>query len=108
MGTNYYIRENICDKCNRYKEEHIWKSSWWRDFTIRHHKEHYNSWNEFKNFLKGKKIFDEYGSEITRKELLALIEDKKARHPFKHREIGTYDPEWIYIDWFYFLNCTFC
>ena len=106
MSTNYYIRENICECCNRYDETHIWKSSMWRDFTIRHHTEKYNSWNEFQNYLKERRIFDEYGEEDNVEDLIDFIKQKAIDHPFRHRQ-EEYDPHWKYIDWYYFLDVNF-
>lgn len=107
MWTNYYIRNNICNHCNRYDEEHLWKSSWWRDFSIRHHKDKYNSWNEFKEYLKWKKIFNEYWEEQEYNEFIEIIEIKKKQHPFAHNKWEK-DSYWKYIDWYYFLDCDFC
>jgi len=106
MGTNYYIRENICNNCNRYDEQHIWKSSMWRDFIIHHNKKDYNSWSEFQKYLKWKKIFTEYGEEVKLKTFIDLLQFKKSKYPFRHKKED--DPHWIYIDWFYFLDVEFC
>jgi len=34
MGTNYYHRTNICEKCGRFDETHIGKSSWGWTFSF--------------------------------------------------------------------------
>lgn len=106
MWTNYYIREKICECCERFDEEHIWKSSGGRDFTIHHQIDKYNSWSEFKRYLKGKRIFDEYDEEVSIEDFIQLLKDKKKAHPFAHRKDGC-NEYWRYIDWFYFVTGEF-
>jgi len=103
MWTNYYIRNNICSHCDRYDEEHLGKSSSWRDFTIHHNKDRYNSFNEFKKYIKWKKIFNEYDEEISYDDFIKLIKDKRKQNPYKHKWLT----HWIYIDWYYFLEWNF-
>lgn len=105
MGTNYYIRENNCESCGRFNEEHIGKSSAWWDFTIRHHRDKYNSFSEFKEYIKDKKIFDEYSEEMNHKVFLKFLAIKKKDYPFAHNKAE--DTNWSYIDGYYFLNAEF-
>ena len=108
MWTNYYIRNNICECCNRSEEEHIWKSSGWWDFTIAHNPDNFNSFKEFKEYIKWKRIFDEYWTEIQTIEFLELLKIKKKTYPFAHRKtMDKYPWYWKYIDWYYFLEWEF-
>jgi len=106
MGTNYYIRYNICKCCNRYDEIHIGKSSYGWSFTF-HALDDYiklssidpkfalldnnemqikiSSYKEWKEFFQKYiieyetvKIFDEYGTEISLEEFYKLVELKKG------------------------------
>ena len=93
MGTNYYLRHDICNKCNRYEELHIGKSSHkWKFLFHSIKKEDLTTYDRWVDFLKieteneGAKIFDEYGAEIELKELLDLITEKqgnKEKNPSK-------------------------
>jgi len=78
MGTNYYARINICEHCKRYNEIHIGKSSFGWKFGIEMHEGYYENFESFINFIKRKdvKIFDEYGKEISSKDLLIKIASK--------------------------------
>lgn len=105
MWTNFYLRNNICDHCNRFDEEHLWKSSGGWDFTIHHIEERFNSWNEFFEYTKNWKIFDEYWEEIKHEDFIELLKSKQKEYPFAHKK--EYDPYWKYIDWFYFVTGTF-
>lgn len=107
MGTNYYIRFNICDCCDRYDELHIGKSSVGWQFTfhaidnsqilLREFDPKYmllddnettikiSSFQEWKSFIekyvvefKTAKIFNEYDEEEDVQELLGLIELKRS------------------------------
>lgn len=77
MGTNYYLRSGICEKCGRSDEEkHIGKSSAGWCFSL-----HIDPTEGIKNLGDwrtlfedpGNVIFDEYGSEITIEEMLDTI-----------------------------------
>lgn len=105
MSTNYYLRNNICECCNRYDSEHLWKSSWWWDFAIHHIDEKFNSWNEFLEYTKKWKIFDEYWEEISHNDFIDIIEFKKNQYPFAHRKEN--DPYAKYIDWYCFIKSDF-
>ena len=109
MWTNYYMRTKICSHCERHEEEHLGKSSMWRDFTIRHHTEKYNSFSEFKKYIKQGKLFDEYWKECTHKEFIQLIQRKKKDHPFEHKKMEEYERGGgKYIDGYYFCDYEFC
>lgn len=73
MGTNFYYRkrENCCSHCNRFDETeiHIGKRSYGVRFTFDPHFKTYKEWVEF---IKDKDgfIFDEYGEEVSAKEMI--------------------------------------
>lgn len=75
MGTNYYVSLDICAHCGRGDDRlHIGKSSAGWVFSLNTHPEHgIKSLSGWQNFLRGKMIFDEYGSRVTLAELLRVI-----------------------------------
>jgi hypothetical protein len=80
MGTNYYVVENVCECCNRYDEKyHIGKSSWGWAFSFQGYKyDGLTSWQKWKEHLKDKKIYDEYGERITYDEFVKYVETEKS------------------------------
>ena len=85
MGTNYYHRTNICEHCDRYDENHIGKSSGGWVFSF-HGERNDVEWNflgggvivsldDWKARLKGGKIFDEYGDEISVEDVESALKD---------------------------------
>jgi len=83
MSTNYYLRTNICECCNRYDEQHIGKKSYGSKFVF-YLPEEYEVCRDYfvevcRIVLTGNgKIFDEYGKEVTIRELKDVVksEDK--------------------------------
>lgn len=79
MGTNYYLRTNICECCNRYDERHIGKSSSGWHFSLRIYQyddvsiQSLADWQE--EWKKGK-IYNEYGHEVTPSEMLKNITER--------------------------------
>uniref|UniRef100_A0A6M3JPB9 Uncharacterized protein n=1 Tax=viral metagenome TaxID=1070528 RepID=A0A6M3JPB9_9ZZZZ len=76
MGSNFYHRTNLCDKCGRYDEEHIGKCSWGWSFSF-HATEDiktYKDWLE--KFKQGGEIWDEEGEKFTIKEFKNLVKQK--------------------------------
>jgi len=83
MGTNYYAKLDECDKCKRYKEIHLGKSSYgWAFHFQLNDREYYKNIDEMKKWLRGKKIVDEYGRNVTKKEFWEMVELKQANHDF--------------------------
>jgi hypothetical protein len=77
MGTNYYVRENICDCCGRYDEIHIGKSSGGWCFTLRiYPSKGINDLKDWIPFLQGKKIFNEYDEEVSYQKLMDTITNR--------------------------------
>ena len=80
MGTNYYARENICKECGRYDDIHLGKSSMGWKFTFQYNGgELYKTVPEMKKWLKGKRIFDEYGDEVSQTFFWNMVEEKQKK-----------------------------
>lgn len=85
MGTNYYLKKNCWNICGRPSEEiHIGKSSFGWCFLlhvtneIKTLEDWISLFNERKYIIFRKhKIFDEYGREISIKEMESIILDRK-------------------------------
>ncbi len=80
MGTNYYIRTNICKCCGRYDEQHIGKKSYGWKFSF-FLPEEFNTCSQYLGYIhnvvfnnKGI-IFDEYGDPLTFEELKSIVYD---------------------------------
>lgn len=107
MGTNYYIRYNICKCCDKYDEFHIGKNSMGWQFTfqkissndeinLKHldpktmllDKDIYvelKSFTDWESFIKKyvvdfetAKIYDEYDKEITPLDFFNMIKEKQT------------------------------
>ena len=79
MGTNYYIKENICPLCKRAdKEIHLGKSSsGWR-FMFNYNKgRYYKDIKEMQKWLADKRIEDEYGEEVSHLDFWDMVQDKQ-------------------------------
>ena len=113
MGTNYYVVDNVCECCKRYDEKyHIGKSSWGWAFTFQGYKyDGLTSWQKWKDYLKDKKIYDEYGELIDYDWFVEYIETLKAPnfvnpdnsrknlvHNDEGRKEGWFNPEWDWDD----------
>jgi hypothetical protein len=101
MGTNYYLREDICDTCNRYREVHIGKSSVGWKFTFNVIND-VKSYQDIKILLKeltdGKsKIFDEYNEEIKYEDFINIVENSKDGKSSYH-EISNPDIHLMTLD----------
>ena len=84
MGTNYYV-ESLppCACCGRpFEEKHIGKSSIGWAFALHiYPDEGINTLEDWKKFLRGKKIKDEYGSSISFADLLSRITERESTRP---------------------------
>jgi hypothetical protein len=80
MSTNYYVIENHCECCNRYEEAyHIGKSSYGWAFTFRGYRQKdLTSWQAWKEFLKDKKIKDEFGEDVNYAWFVEYVEGYKS------------------------------
>ena len=85
MGTNYYHRTNICDKCNRFEEKHIGLSSAGWQFFFQGYNDRDDvpgiySFEDWKRELQKEdgKIVNGIGIEIIFEEFVKLVEDKQT------------------------------
>jgi hypothetical protein len=89
MGTNYYHRTNCCDKCDRFDERHIGKSSagWQFNFQGYEDIKSYEAWLRLlwksTKIDKTGKIFDEYGKEIDLDDFVRMVSNKQ-KEPNNH------------------------
>lgn len=81
MGTNYYATVPPCPHCGRTDERvHIGKSSaGWCFALMTHHDLGINTIEDWKRYLAGKVITDEYGDAHGLDELLTIIVDRQWR-----------------------------
>lgn len=95
MGTNYYIKGERCEHCGRADEDkHIGKSSAGWVFSLRiYPEEGIESLTDWKKFWRGKGIYDEYGRDVSKTEMLRII--TKRSNAKTHWEI----PPLGYVSW---------
>ncbi len=123
MGTNYYLRYNICDCCDRYDEIHVGKSSFGWSFSFHAIDDYidmklmdpkhlladspeqkiiidsYKKWQQFINtyvvHLQTAKIYDEYGTEESPQSFYKLVEDKLGgkNHAYEMKN----DPQYSHV-----------
>lgn len=94
MSTNYYTEDGtICLHCGGSGNEriHIGKATSGHKFLFGPYCKSYREWKEY--LLSNKKVFDEYGAEISVDHLLALIEQKQQTEPIEDRNTEYLDEE---------------
>ena len=97
MGTNYYHRTDICDCCNRYKEQHIGKSSggwefFFQGYNAEEHRPAIISFEDWKREIQAEgKIYDEYGRVYTLDEFVEFVESKQGGTFNNRPNINHYD-----------------
>jgi hypothetical protein len=82
MGTNYYVMDKPCETCGRSGEElHVGKSSAGWCFSLHVWPEKgLNTLGDWIAFWRdGKIIRDEYGEEVSEKEMLQTITERSGR-----------------------------
>lgn len=103
MGTNYYTKTEKCSKCGHQPEGiHLGKSSaGWR-FSFQYNGGvFYKNIRQMKNWLKDKKIEDEYGAEISYDKFWEMV---RVKQMFAEKEL----PEKVIkIDGYNFFNYEF-
>ncbi|MFW6145427.1 MAG: hypothetical protein ACOC4Y_01380 [bacterium] len=89
MGINYYVRFNECECCGHFEEYHIGKSSAGWCFSLHvDPDEGINNLEDMKWLMDRGRIFDEYGAEWTKEEMLDKITNRswnKPEHPYGYR-----------------------
>ena len=78
MGTNYYMKEDVCEHCGRGEElKHIGKSSHGWNFTLHiYPEEDIKSLHDWEMLWMGEDIVNEYNNKIPEKEMLKIILDR--------------------------------
>ena len=78
MGTNYYTRIEECDKCGRFDQVHLGKSSMGWRFTFQGNGgKFYKDVPEMKKWLKGKTITNEYGETVSYTSFWKMVAEKQ-------------------------------
>ena len=98
MGTNYDVRYNICEKCGKYNDVHLGKSSMGWEFCFQGYPSlGIESVKKWKNFieLRNGKIYDEYDQCISWAGLMEYINKVKENKKHKSHKYAHYykDPE---------------
>jgi len=80
MGTNYFVTFEPCHACGEQPDDiHIGKcSAGWR-FLFHYHPTLYQNMDDFRMWLMGKHIKDEYGNDHTEKDFWAMVEERQTR-----------------------------
>lgn len=87
MGTNYYLRTNICECCDRYDEKHIGKKSVGWQFGFRSYRTEEIEIETCENWLevllkavlidRTGKICNEYGAEVPFDSFVEMVKKSK-------------------------------
>ena len=78
MGTNYYLKQNVCPTCGRGEDLHIGKSSMGWHFALQvYPDDNINTLEDWKPLFKSGEIRDEYDRLITEEEMLKGITERK-------------------------------
>jgi hypothetical protein len=89
MGTNYYLKMDICDKCGREdpaKTLHIGKSSYGWCFSLHVIPGEIPNLSEWQRLFPLGRIFDEYQEEISVEKMFALITERKGHEGKEHHD----------------------
>lgn len=80
MGTNYYVdADPTCNNPAHTTQLHIGKSSWGWEFGFRAYPDlSLASWAQWRVFLQGRTIVDEYDETVTYAEFVAIVEDRRV------------------------------
>lgn len=88
MGTNYYLRLDVCPHCNRAERElHIGKSSAGWVFALRVHPfDDINTLDDWKPLFTNERnrIFNEYGDIVSVDDLIKNITNRSWTHKREH------------------------
>lgn len=115
MGTNYYLHENVCERCERSDVTHICKSftSWHGSVDGITAPNSVAGWRERIKaaVAKGGYIEDEYGTPVTAEEFFRAIENvppHRARQQYdSYMRHGYHDGVWLDPDGFSFSSAEF-
>lgn len=108
MGTNYYVKTETCPTCGHKPEEiHLGKSSIGWTFSFQYNGGNfYKNVQEMKEWLKDKKIEDEYGRDISHDDFWKMVKRKQKEKNCHARDYpgGTE----MLIDGYSFSDTWFC
>lgn len=114
MGTNYYVKGDVCDHCGRGDNDtHLGKSSAGWQFSFQYNGgQYYKNVEEMKEWLKDKDIYDEYDRPVTYDDFWAMVEQKqnnpKNSSHYKECKAAYGSREHILlVDGYTFINCEF-
>ena len=77
MGTNYFLHRNKCDKCGRYDEVHIGKSSGGWRFVFHYIPNAFEKVTDWMQAMADGQIFDEYGRLVSFNEFWTTVDIKQ-------------------------------
>lgn len=113
MGTNYYTKINDCSCCGRNDDIHLGKSSGGWQFSFQYNSgEFYKNVKEMKEWLKDKKITDEYGDIVTHGAFWKMVKRKQTPNNLNHaqemhNEYPSARDEELIIGGYSFSDCEF-
>lgn len=112
MGVNYYTRLHECEHCERYEEIHLGKNSYGWQFSFQYNGgQYYKNIKEMKEWLKDKRIFNEYDEEVSYKDFWKLVRDKQKERLNHYDYVKEKHPDSLYhehkIDGYSFTDCYF-
>jgi len=92
MGTNYYLKTDHCDSCDRYETRHIGKASFGWPFMFHGYRNEEEkptiiSFHEWQIAFKDGLIENEYGEPITVDKFKEVIESRRQ----ETADHGSYD-----------------
>lgn len=111
MGTNYYIRTNVCNHCWKGDTFHAGKRSFDSFVFATHDKENYkvSSYRDLLGYVNHHSsiIVDEYDEFIPKDNFIAIISENQAPE-YKTKMIKEY-PNYYYLDLdgYLFMNTEF-
>jgi len=107
MGTNYYIKINVCPACKRPEEEiHLGKASFGWQFSFQYNGgKYYKNVKEMKEWLRGRQIWDEYDEKVRQKAFWKMIESKRGGK--NHTKECPEDHRSFNIEGYSFTDCEF-
>lgn len=117
MGTNFYVRTNECECCDRFDELHIGKSAAGWSFGFRAHPDMgITTWQDWKAFIADKTIADEYGKVVEVDKFVKLIETVKCPNEInksrfdaiEYYSLFDHDMKWVDPEGFDFNAREFC
>ena len=90
MSTNYYVLpDDPCPCCGRQDAaRHLGLSAYGWCFSLHiYPNEGLNTLEDWKKFLEGKKIVNEYDSPVTLEEMLKIITERQGTRPLNYEEL---------------------